>query len=326
MRRKIIRFAVIGVAVGCVWFSSCRKAQETTEGGEVSKLSSVIATVGTKKITGEDLKQRLNHYKVLLNLEEKEPLPKHENLNKAVLYQLIDEYLLEMEAKRLNISVSNEELEKEVNLLLGKYDNPKLGLILAKNEMSFDEWKASVKKGLVVKKLELVQVESKLSVDESEIKSYYDKNKDSFKWPERVRALQIMVTDETVAEQVRKKLLNKGDFAKIARERSQSPDAASGGDLGYFSRGQMPPEFENAVFGLKVGQISEVIESIYGFHVFKVVNREPPGDMSYDEARGRIRKLLMAQKREKEYKHWIDELKERVPVNIDYEALSRALS
>jgi len=325
MRREIVRFAVIGIAVVCVGISSCWWAGEKNGDVETSKLSSVIATVGTRKITGEDLKKKLDHYKVLLNLGEKEPLPEHKNLNKDALFQLIDESLLEMEAKRLNISVSSEELEKEVNLLLGKYDNPKLGLVLAKNEMSFDEWKASVKKGLVVKKLELVQVESKLSVDESEIKSYYDKNKDSFKWPERVRALQIMVTDETVAEQVRKKLLNKGDFAKIARERSQSPDAASGGDLGYFSRGQMPPEFENAVFGLKVGEISEVIESIYGFHVFKVVNRQAPGNMSYDEAHGRIRKLLMARKREKEYRNWIDEIKQRIPVNIDYEALSRAL-
>lgn len=286
----------------------------------------VVATIGDRKITGRDLDKAYERYKSTLRLESDGTPDERAALKKIVLYRMIDETLMLSEAERLGVKVGARELEREIRSLLGEYDQAKLNLALAQNDTSFDKWRAELRKGMVIRKLVLREVDSKIKVGGGEIEEYFKNNSGEFKWAERVRALQIMVDDETTAERIRKRLLNDGDFAKIAKESSQSPDAFSGGDLGFFSRGQMPPEFEKAVFDLKVGEISEVIESIYGFHLFKVVEREKPRQMNFREARERIEKLLHSRKREKEFKEWIAGIRERTPVSIDAEALSQALS
>jgi len=186
---------------------------------------------------------------------------------------------------------------------------------------SFEDWKSALKKGLKIRKLMVLEVDSRIKITDEETKSYFDEHAEKFKWPERVRAGQIMVEDEATAEKIRKKLLSKEDFAKIAREFSRSPDAAVGGDLGYFSRGQMPPEFESVVFELKVGQVSDVIKSIYGFHLFKIMAKEKPRAMKYEDALGRIREILLAEKREKEFKNWLAEIKKELNIVVDTEPL-----
>jgi len=325
MPKKTLLFAIglTGlVALGSGAYFETRNGAET----RVERSSDVVATVGSAKITVGDLDREFNRYKNLLRFEETKSAVDSIRVKKSLLYRLIDESLLNLEAEKLGIEVSEKELELELHNLLSEYDQAKLSLVLAKNEMSFEEWKAGVKKNLRSRKLVEREIDSKIKVGEKEVKQFYKENSDQFKWPERVRAMQIMVEDETTAERVRKKLTGGGDFGKIAREYSQSPDSMVGGDLGFFGRGQMPPEFEEAVFDLKEGEISNVIESIYGFHLFKVVKKEKPRVMKYKEARDRIRQLLLERKREKEFKGWIKLLTKKNTISINREVLSEISS
>ncbi|VAX16374.1 Peptidyl-prolyl cis-trans isomerase PpiD [hydrothermal vent metagenome] len=282
----------------------------------------VVAEVGGRKIYLSDIDKEAQRYSPLFKLKEIKSPGQKAKLKESILHRVVDNIALEMEALRLKIPVTEEELDDEVHSLLGEYDDAKFQLTLAENKISFNEWKEALKKGIMIRKLVLSEIDSKIKVSEPEIKSYFKSNAEEFKWPERVRARQIMVDDETKAEQIRKRLLKKYDFAKMAKAESQSPDAADGGDLGFFGRGQMPPEFEAALFKLKVGEISEVIKSIYGFHLFVVTKKEKPRAMTYDEARERIRKILMTVKREKEFKNWLRKIKSELDVKTYPLALS----
>ncbi|VAX15635.1 hypothetical protein MNBD_NITROSPINAE01-1046 [hydrothermal vent metagenome] len=287
----------------------------------VPDFSTALAHVGGKVITLGDLRAEVGRYKGILSFDEKGNVKESINLKKALLNRMIDDTVLEVEADRRNVSVTPDELESEVGSLLGEYDEAKLGLILSSNDVSFEDWKSALEKRLKIRKLLLLELDSRIKIADKETKDYFNEHAEKFKWPERVRASQIMLEDEATAEKIRKKLLNKGDFAKIAREFSRSPDATAGGDLGYFSRGQMPPEFESVVFELKVGQVSEVIKSIYGFHIFKVVAKEKPRAMKYEDARDRIRKILLIKKREKEFKNWLVEIKKELNIEVDTKPL-----
>ncbi|VAX17225.1 Foldase protein PrsA precursor [hydrothermal vent metagenome] len=287
-----------------------------SKGSESPDLNSTIAEVGARKVTLGDLEHEVKRYKTLFKITDDQGRDQGEALRKAILTRLIDNLVLEVEADRLAITVSDSDLETEVASLLGKYDTARLGLILTENEMSYDEWEKSLIERIRTRKLTVKEIDSNITVSEEEIKEYFQEHASEFLWPMRVRALQIMVGDEAKAEKIRKRLVNKADFATIAKETSQSPDAASGGDLGYFSRGQMPPEFEEAVFNLKEGEISEVIKSIYGFHIFKVIKKKKLRPMKYNEAHERIRTLIFEKKREEVFVNWTKKLKKRVKIKV----------
>jgi len=323
MQRKIS-----AVAAGALTVLLCAAACQKSETGAVPPPSgeATLATVGGKIITLGEFNREYERYKTQLHLDDIKDGPEDQQIRKTVLERMINDMLLLAEADRMGVAVTDEELKNEITALLGEYDQARLTLNLGKMGISYGQWKADVEKGMRIRTLVLQQIDARIGVTPAETRAYYDENADEFHWPERVRALQIMVNDETAAEQIRKKLLAGADFATIAKERSQSPDAATGGDLGYFSRGQMPPEFEEAVFNLKAGQISEVIESIYGFHLFKAVGRESPRMMTFDEAQERIRALLISRKREEEFNRWIENLHTQANVKADLALLAPSSS
>jgi parvulin-like peptidyl-prolyl isomerase len=281
-----------------------------------------VAKVNGKTITDQDLEAEFKHYKVVFRLDKPETRDKADKLRKSLLSRIVDNVILEMEADRLGVTITPGELDVEVKTLLGEYDEQGLNQALTRSQMKLDVWKKLLERNLRIKKLIVNEVESKIRLAEADIKEYYDKNAEDFKLPERVQVMQIMVKDEADAVNVRKKLLGRADFATIAKEHSQSPDAAHGGDLGFYSRGQLPPEFETAVFNLKEGDISDVVRSIYGLHIFKVVKKEKPRSMTFAEAREKILDILKTNKRDEEFAGWLAKIKSGVPVTIYPEALS----
>lgn len=310
---------VTALVIIALFAYGCKGGKEApkTSGGE----SRVVAIVGDRKITLHDINVQIKQHKSGVIHDQAESAETLVKLRKALLSRLIDDTILEAEADRQGITIDKEQLENQVRLLLGDYDESRLGLMLAGQDMTFDDWKAALAKNLKIKKL-TQSLDARIAVSDAEVKDFFQKNVDEFKVEERVRVMQIMVNDETTAEQIRKKLVGKADFTKLARQYSQSPDAADGGDMGFFGRGQMPQEFEDAVFRLREGDISDVVKSMYGFHIFKVVKTEKPRPMTFEEARDRIHELLLSQKREEEFKSWLENVKKGVTIKTFPEALS----
>lgn len=153
---------------------------------------------------------------------------------------------------------------------------------------------------------DLARIRSQVKVDESELRSRYEAARASYRQPEGVKAQHILITlapgapaEEAAAarrkaEDVLARARAGADFTELARQNSQEPGAAeTGGDLGFFSRGQMVPEFENAAFSMQPGEISDIVQTQFGLHVIKVNERRDESFRSFEEVRPELEARLV---------------------------------
>jgi parvulin-like peptidyl-prolyl isomerase len=167
-----------------------------------------------------------------------------------------------------------------------------------------------------VQKLLAQDVHSRVAVDDREIDDYFTAHRADFTVPESVVLRQILVTTPNEARDVRRRLLkDPKSFEVLAQTVSRGPEAPSGGLMGQFARGQLPPELEEAAFALQPGQTGDVIATSLGHHVLRVDVREPAREPDLDECRHRIRALLLAQKQERAEREFIAGLMARAKVN-----------
>jgi parvulin-like peptidyl-prolyl isomerase len=154
---------------------------------------------------------------------------------------------------------------------------------------------------LLVERLLADQVFSRVAVTEEQLRRTYDENPDAWMEPEQVHAQQIVVKGLDEAKRLQQLLWQGKKFPDLARRYSLSPDARVGGDLGFFKRGEMPPAFDDAIFRLSPNQVSEVVSTDYGFHLFKLIEKRPARKRELAEVRGQIeQKLLTALRAERQ--------------------------
>jgi parvulin-like peptidyl-prolyl isomerase len=134
-----------------------------------------------------------------------------------------------------------------------------------------------------------------LIVEESEVRDYYERNQKDYVLPERVAVSQVLLRTEQEAVDAWEKLrfASEEGFRELARSESIGPEAAAGGEMGVFQRGQLPPEMDEAVFSLQEGEVSPVIESSYGFHVFRVNKKLPAETVSLEAAASSIKGKIL---------------------------------
>jgi len=163
--------------------------------------------------------------------------------------------------------------------------------------------------------------QKELKVTEEEIKDYYEKNKEQFLHPLKVRASHILLPTRKEAEEVLKRLKEGESFTKLVKEYSiDTLTVDKGGDLGYFSRGEMVPEFEKAVFSLKnLGDITGIIKTPFGYHIAKLTGRKKAESKTLEEAKEEIRRVLVEEKLEK----LIDFYKKKFHAYINYDIVDK---
>jgi peptidyl-prolyl cis-trans isomerase C len=155
-----------------------------------------------------------------------------------------------------------------------------------------------------------------VEVSNEEAFEYYNAHRSEFKSPESIQAKHILVDDPQKAEQIFWDLKKGLFFEEAAKKYSLCPSASVGGDLGYFSRGQMVPEFEKAAFSLEVNEISKPVRTQFGYHIIKLVDRKKPGIKDFDEVEADIRKILIGSKQNKKYVEESKRLREVYSVKI----------
>ncbi len=173
------------------------------------------------------------------------------------------------------------------------------------------------------------QLRSRTTVTPQDIESYYSSNVQQFQTPEQVRASHILLKTEgkdeaavrTQAEDVLKQAKAPGaDFAALAKKYSEDDGSkATGGDLDYFPKGRMVPEFEQAAFAMQPGQISDLVKSQFGFHIIKVVDKKAAATRTLDEVRTQIQQTLQAQRVEQQIANRTRDLDARItkPADLD---------
>lgn len=132
--------------------------------------------------------------------------------------------------------------------------------------------------------------------DEPELRTYYESHQSDFRSGEEVRVRQILVSEEALAADILKKLRSGADFGELSAAHSLAANARRGGEIGYVSRGDLPKMFEEVIFGLAPGSVSDVIRTDSGFFIFRVDERRPPGMVDFDSARPLIQARLREEK------------------------------
>ena len=189
-----------------------------------------------------------------------------------------------------------------------------------------DKLKAQIASDLVLRALIDQEVASKITVGPNEAKEFYDKNPEYFKTPEMVRASHILVTvakDATPEDKakalakikdVQKKIQGGADFAEEAKAVSDCPSKEKGGDLDFFQKGQMVPAFETAAFALKPGQMSDIVETEYGYHLIKVTDKKEAGVVAFDEIKPRIEQQIKNEKVGQQLAQYVEQLKSKAKI------------
>ncbi|NPA95201.1 MAG: peptidylprolyl isomerase [Thermodesulfobacteria bacterium] len=231
----------------------------------------------------------------------------------------------------------NPELKKQ---LLDRWVQLNLMALEARKQKLQD--KPDVKKrieemtnALLAQEYMMENVSDKAKVTDKEIKEYYDKHKSEFMQPEQVRARHILIKVPANATkkqweearkkalEIRAKLLKGESFAKLAQKYSDDPGSKTrGGDLGYFRKGQMVPEFEKAAFALKKGEISQPVKTTFGYHIIKLEDKKPAKQRSFQEVKQEIRQKLLRQKQMELRNKIVEKLRKKYPVSVHEELLN----
>ncbi|WP_456276848.1 peptidylprolyl isomerase [Bacillus sp. AK128] len=219
--------------------------------------------------------------------------------------QLITEKIIEMEIEKEEVEISKEEIDTELLEFKEYYGGEEaFQEVLDLNGVALSTVLNNIETSIAVNKL----LEERISVTDEEMETYFEENKDSFAQQEQVQASHILVEDEATAQEVVAKIEAGEDFASLVTEYStDEATVEAGGDLGYFSTGQMVQEFEDVAFAMEVGEISEPVQTEYGYHVINLVDRIAAAEANYEEVKEEIRTAIFESKVEEEYTVWLEE-------------------
>ena len=250
------------------------------------------------------------------------------DMRRSAIETLAIEQLLNERAKEKGIEITDKMVDDNL-LELGANQTPPLTIddikaILETQGRDFDDLREQIASRLKFMQLIEAQFGDETKVGDDEAKEFYEKNKQMFTKSESVQASHILitpqmedpnVTDEEAktvakakAEELLKKIKEGANFEELAKAESSCPSGQKGGDLGMFERGQMVPPFEEAAFAMKPGEISEVVETQFGYHIIKVTAKEEAGEQTYDEVKDQIVENLGNQKKGKAAQGYIEKM------------------
>jgi parvulin-like peptidyl-prolyl isomerase len=253
---------------------------------------------------------------------KREPQSDHPEVAKrALLSSLIDRMLLLQAAAARDVRVSGEEVEREVLRMSADYPEGGFAAALDAEQLTLAELKEKARARLTIERLFAFHVYPAAGVTEEELQQHYQTHLPDYQRPEEVWAAQIVVHDVDEAKKILAQLKAGKRFADMARRYSLSPDAKVGGDLGFFARGVMPPAFDEVVFRLSPNQISDVVATDYGFHLFKVLQRRPGGTRPFAEVRAQVEARALEEKRTQAQADFLKALHQESHIEVNEPAL-----
>ena len=248
-------------------------------------------------------------------------------IKKDVLENLIAGELLYQESKKEGIKIDEAEVNDHIEQLKKRFPGETEYMnALESANLSEGNIRTDFVRAKAIGQLIDEQITKKITMTDEEIKKYYDDNQKMFVQPEQIRASHILINADSQAskeekdkarakiEDIKKKLEAGGDFAALAKEFSNCPSAAKGGDLGFFRRGQMVPPFETAAFALKPGEMSDVVETQFGYHLIKVTDHKPESPIEFEKVKDKLGQHLKQAKLQEEVSRYIENLENNAKI------------
>jgi len=253
-------------------------------------------------------------------------------IQKMLLDKMVAIELLVQEAKKANITITDEDVNKRFDAIKAQYPNKDdFDKILKDNGLTEAGIRDELKKNMMIDTFLEKEVVNKTQIDDAEVKKFYDENKERFQVPDQVRASHILLkakaqegspeADKENKENkaklaaIRKDIIDKKkDFAAAAKEFSDCPSKEKGGDLGFFSKDRMIPEFSKVAFSLKPGTISEPFKTNFGYHIMTVTDKQAAHQRTYDEVKGDIKQVIVRQKSGMKVQEYVDNIKKNAKI------------
>ncbi|MBI5493666.1 MAG: peptidylprolyl isomerase [Deltaproteobacteria bacterium] len=276
-----------------------------------------VATVDGQPISALDLRRELwrVHGKPEPGDASRQPLAE------ALLDHMIEEKVLAAAAVAAGITVTPQQLEAQWESARDGYRMEDFQATLYAQMQTPELVKARLRDRLLVEKFLEERTRDQPKITDDEVKRYYEAQPARWRVPQQVRARQIVVRTVEEARPLLERLHKGEDFARLAREHSVAPEKDRGGDLGFFPRGVMPEVFDRTCFALEVGQVSDVITSEYGQHIFQVTEKRAEQLRPLSVVDAEIRDVLRQARRQDVEDRLIRELRMKAVVVRDDDAL-----
>lgn len=214
---------------------------------------------------------------------------------------------------------NNEEGRKRltdelINRKLLFFDAKKSGL--DKDEIYVKEVKKQSEE--LLKDFAMANIINSVRVSDEDLKEYYENHKDNFKVQSTFTASHILVESEDLANEIKEKIDNDGDFTQLAKEYSTCPSKEQGGDLGTFQQGQMVKEFENALIENEIGDIVGPVKTQFGYHIINIKDKTEGKVKSFEEAKNEVKQTLLQLKQQQAYIDATDKLQKEYKIEKFY--------
>jgi len=264
--------------VAAVWCAGCGQGA----GRSAATGKDVAATVNGQVITMKDIDAKIAklpaYYQQMLKDRKKE-----------LLDDMVLEALLYNEAKIKGVQ-NNKEVQETLE---------------------------EAQKKIMISKYIKDEIDVKTTVSDKEVEAYFNTHKQEFVMPERMRASHILVKTEDEAKAVQAELAAGKSFEDAAKEKSTDTSAKKGGDLGYFTKGQMVPEFEEAAAKLEINQVSGIVKTQFGYHIIKLTDKKPSESQDLKAVSARIKSSLESQKKQSAFNDVVARVKAKAAIKIN---------
>ncbi len=292
----------------------------------------IIALVNDEVIFLSELDEAGRH---LFEQIRKSTLPEEseEKIKKArreILNQLIEDKLLDQEIRNRKIEVSEREVDQAIEEVMKKHTLTENDLkkALAKEGLTYSAYRQRVKLDLGKMRLINREIKAKIVVKEEDLRKYYQQHVREFTEPLEVKLQQIFLPlsptlsskesgqQKKIAQEIHQRARQGEDFGELVQRYSLGPEKAEGGVLGFFKKGELIPELEEAAFQLKRGEISEVVPTPQGLHILRVLDRRGGEPKPFAEVRHRIREQITQAEGMKQFEEWLKALKSKAYIEI----------
>jgi parvulin-like peptidyl-prolyl isomerase len=229
---------------------------------------------------------------------------------------LINDHLILEQAKKDNIKITDEEFQKELENFVLDFSEKEIKKQLKKQGIKYGDWLKDIKEKIIRKKALNNIVRKKIEIKENDLRDYFWTNILEFRNPKRVKARQIVLNDEEKAKEVIGYVREGKDFAELAKKYSTTSDAESGGDLGYFSKNELPSFITEITFSLKKGETSGIVKSPYGWHIFKCEDIMEAKTPKFEEVRDEVYQKYFEQKKDEYIETWLEDIRKNSKIKI----------
>ena len=279
--------SVTALALGLAALAGCN----TKTGGDTAKgqpTGQVLAEVNGSVITTDDFKKEVDNLPPYLK-----PMTESVEGKKEMVETMVIRELILQQAKKDGIDTSKAVADKLEDL----------------------------KKRIIVDAFLKKKVEEQANLSDADLQKFYDQNKEKFRTGAQIRASHILVKEEKKAQEILAQLKGGTPFDELAKKNSVDAAGAKGGDLGWFAKGSMIPDFEKVAFSLKEGETSGIVKTKYGFHIIKLTGKREAGILPFAEVKDQIKAAMAPEKQQEIFKKLKEDLKKSAKYTIKEDVL-----